>query len=274
MTTVFRALLWKEWRQLRALRWSAWGLGAMLPALLLAGAEAASRGVSPMGRLSSYSTPQILIEAVPFTFVVGLWPLLALLLGAQAFSGDRAAGTEGFLLERPVPRSLVWWARLASSTGSLLVVLAGTVLTWCAWVAATGGPAGSGWTGPVRLLALAGPAVAMVALMCAGTAASFLNAPLVAVLMGVILAAVPAAIAVVLSQVFPFARYRNAQIGGVVPWLLLAGYLVASFGAMCRGEPAGRHRVVRGSLTVVLALVIVLFTFAAVTPAADRKSVV
>src|SRR5437867_3987699 len=253
MTAVFRALMWKEWRQLRALRWSAWALGAMLPALFLAGAEAASRGLSPVGNLSSYSTTQILTEAVPFTFVVGLWPLLALLLGAQAFSGDRAAGTEGFLLERPVPRSLVWWARLASSTGSLLVMLAGPGMSGCAWVAPTGGPAGSGWTGPVRLLALAGPAVTMVALVCAGTAASFLNAPLVAVLMGVILAAVPAAIAVVLSQAFPFARYRNVEIGSAVPWLLLAGYLAASFGGLCRGEPSGRHRVVRGSLTIVLA---------------------
>src|SRR5437867_13077631 len=117
MTTVFRALLWKEWRQLRALRWSAWGLGAMLPALLLAGAEAASRGVSPMGRLSSYSKPQILIEAVPFTFVVGLWPLLALLPGAPAFCGDRAAGAESLLLERPRPRARVRVALHASLAG-------------------------------------------------------------------------------------------------------------------------------------------------------------
>ena len=92
----------------------------------------------------------------------------------------------------------------------------------------------------MRLLALAGPAVAAVALVCAITAASFLSAPLVAVLMGVVLAAIPAMGAVLLSQIFPFARYRGVLIGMIVPWLLLAGYLAASFSGLCRGEPEGQ----------------------------------
>src|SRR2546422_9588463 len=133
MSSVFKALLWKEWRQLLALRWSGCALGAALPAFFIAGAEAASRGLYPLGRVSGYSTTQILVEAVPYTLIIGLWPLLGLLLGAQAFSGDRAAGTESFLLERPVRRSLVWSARLLSSMGSLLVVVIGTFLAWSVW---------------------------------------------------------------------------------------------------------------------------------------------
>ena len=126
---MFRALLIKEWKQLRTLRWVGLCLGALLPPFLLVVAEAAKRGRLPFGQISDYSVEQLLTTALPF-LAAGLWGLLALLFTAQSFAGDRAAGTETFLLERPVPRNRVWWARLVAALGSLLLSIAVHVILW------------------------------------------------------------------------------------------------------------------------------------------------
>ena len=93
---MFSALIQKEWRQLRPLRWAGVGLGALIPLAFLAGAEAAHRGWAPLGTVSSYTFHNILLELVPWTFALGLWPLAALLTTAQTF----------FLLEAYLTRRL------------------------------------------------------------------------------------------------------------------------------------------------------------------------
>src|SRR5512139_2948104 len=104
---MLRALVWKEWRQLRALRWAGLALGLVLPVAFLAGAEAAKRGLL-FGRIGENASATIFLEVFPVTIALALWPLMALLLVSQAFAGDRAAGVEAFLLDRPVPRSRAW----------------------------------------------------------------------------------------------------------------------------------------------------------------------
>ena len=118
---MLRTLLWKEWRQLRQLRWVGAGLGMLLPMVALTAPTAARQGWIPFTQAGrGYSSNEVLMEALPLALVFGLWPLLALLMTSQSFSGDRSAGTESFLLERPVERSSVWLARTIASFGSTL----------------------------------------------------------------------------------------------------------------------------------------------------------
>src|SRR5689334_17593797 len=104
---MFKALLWKEWRQLVLIRWGGIAIGILLPLAFLAGAEMAQRGVLPTGSIDKYSSSDIMFEILPATLALGLWPLIAIMTAVQCFSGDRANGTETFLLERPIPRGRV-----------------------------------------------------------------------------------------------------------------------------------------------------------------------
>jgi hypothetical protein len=57
---MFRALLWKEWRQLALVRWGGIVIGALLPLAFTVGARLASRGVLPLGTLKAYSTRDLM----------------------------------------------------------------------------------------------------------------------------------------------------------------------------------------------------------------------
>ena len=119
---MFRALLWKEWRALRALRWFGWGLVPVL------GLGAVAR---EMGFLGQQVTSQDLIgDVLPVVFAIAIWPLLGVMCAAQAFAGDRIVGTERFLLERPVPRRSIWWSRLAACFLTVAVVALSHAMLW------------------------------------------------------------------------------------------------------------------------------------------------
>lgn len=263
-----RALMWKQWRELRALRWVCYGLGAASPLVLLAAAEAAVRGWLPFGKLSSYSTGTVLLEVAPAVMALGLWPLVALLMSAQAYAGDRADGTESFLLERPVPRGLVWRTRFLAALGSTAVVVAVTLASWSLLALTLGADPsiGQAW----KLFGFAGSLATAAAFLGGVAAASLLRAPLAGVLLGLILGVIPFAVASVFAGFFPFAQYRNLQLGFLVPWLLPAGYVAASFVVLCRGEPAGRGRWLRGGVALGIAAVCVPAAFAMAAPLAMR----
>ncbi len=87
---MFRALWWKEWRQLRLLRWSGLGIGLLLPPFLLVTAEAGERGWTVFGGIASYEAATVIQEALPKVMALAVWPLLALMTAAQAFAADRA----------------------------------------------------------------------------------------------------------------------------------------------------------------------------------------
>lgn len=124
----FSTLLWKEWRQLRAVRWSGALLGAVLLVILLASTLFGETG-SP--NALGYRTPSledVALDAAPVVFAGFLWPLICLLAAVQAFSGDRSARCEEFLLLLPVSRAKTWFARLLAASASYVVSAAASGL--------------------------------------------------------------------------------------------------------------------------------------------------
>ena len=268
---MFRALLSKEWRQLALVRWGGIALGALLPIAFIAGAELAQRGWLPTGTVKTYAPRDLMYEALPLALALALWPLIGLMSAAQAFAGDRAAGTEMFLLERPVPRAVVWRARLLASFGTLVAVIVATSALAAAAAALTGVPPGIGWSRSLILASL-GLGTGLLALLGGLVAASLLSSPLGAVLLGALLAAVPAMLAAQLATVFSMARIGDVPLGFVVPVLLLPAYLASSWLVFCRGEPSGRGRVRRAVTILGAALAGVLVLFAISAPIAVRMN--
>lgn len=256
---MLRALLWKEWRELRLLRLAGLALGLVLPLAFLLGAEAFRRGLSPFGKGGGYSNEDLFYSILPGALALALWPLLALLTVAQAFCGDRASGREAFLLERPVGRGRVFVARLLASFGSVLVIVVGT--------AAIGGTIARLTAGPphdstfVTQMLLLGLALSLVAVLSGLGAASLLQSPMAAVLLALLLAGIPFLLGTQLAGLFPLAALGNVPVGLVLPWLLLPAYALAGWLGLCRGEPAGRGRLGRSIGTIAGALGVVLLAF-------------
>ncbi len=169
-----------------------------------------------------------------------------------------------------MPRQRIWLARCLASLGSVALVALGTAAFWAALLAATGGPAPGRWIEPVRAMAIFGAPVTLVAFLGGIAAASLLGAPLIAVIVGLLLALLPFGLAALLVRFFPFARVGFVAVGFIVPLVLPGGYLVSSWLASCRGEPAGRHRARLGAGTLVLALLLAGALFVIAAPLAMR----
>jgi len=278
---VFRALLWKEWRQLRLLRWGGVGLGVVLPPLVILAAEGARQGWLPVASLTSYSTETVLRDAVPAFSSIFVWPLLALMFAAQAFATDRSEGTEGFLLARPVRRATVWRAKLVAAIGTTFVVLLLHWLFWwllMRWTGTTVGESGSvvlETSGNELWRNLGSDHVAGVLLSCvaflAGTAAgSLVRSPMQAILLGFALTLLPAGVAGFLGASFTAVRLGPFHLGWLFSALILVGYLASSYVVDCRGEPAGRGRLSRGMITVALSVLAVPVLLLAAAPTVIR----
>jgi hypothetical protein len=202
---------------------------------------------------------------VPLVFVA-VWGLVALMLTAQSFSGDRTDGTERFLLERPVPRSTTWRARLAASAGSLLALLA--VHVPYLWLLVDRVGDGRLPVPPGELITVAAAVVACA--YVGGLIAASMVGSLQATLVGAVFAALPWGLAMVLAGRFPYAFYRSISVGWAVPVLIPLGYVVASWAMLCRGEPEGRGRWRRGSVVLVAAVLLVPVAFVSAAPVAMR----
>ena len=263
------ALLWKESRQLRALCLAGLALGVVLPLASIAGASAARHGLAPLGKVGEDSTRTILLEILPAALALAVWPLAALLVTAQAFAGDRAAGVESFLLERPVSRTKTWLVRLVASLGATIAIAVGTGLIWTLFARAFAGPAPGDWSAAGQLFAIGGLMTAL-ALSGAVAAAALVAAPIAAVLLGLLLALVPVILAYVLGSRFPLAAIREVPLGVVVPWLLVPAFFLASWIAFCRGEPAGRGRVPRLTVVLSVTLAVTIVAFFSLAPLAVR----
>jgi ABC-type transport system involved in multi-copper enzyme maturation permease subunit len=261
---MFRALLWKEWRQLALVRWGGIVLGAVLPLAFTVGAQLASRGVFPLGKHQAYSTRDLMFEVLPAVLGLGLWPLMALMATAQGFAADRALGTENFLLERPVPRGRVWLSRLLTTFATLVLVIVVTAVLAMLTSYLASAPPAFGWMRWKQWTA-GGAALALVAYLGGTIASSLLTSPLGSVLAGAVLAGLPVFLALQLAASFPFARLADAPLG-LIAVLLLPAFVAASWASFCRGEPAGRGRVTRGLGLVSGVLAAVLVVFAILAP--------
>ncbi len=262
------ALFRKEWKQLRILRWAGISLGAAMPAIEAAGAEAGARGWLPFGKSPSWTAREVFGELTPAILFLVVWPLLSLVFVSQAFTGDAATGTESFLLERPVSRRRIWIARLSASVASTGALAALTGAVALSVAAATLGIEAVS-ARPVWVLAGAGLLITAVVAAAGLAAASFLRSPVGVVLLGLILAMVPAVWSILLASIFPHATlpFDLRPVGLFVPWLLLPGFVAASWTAATRGEPAGRDGRARAVRVLgVFALgVVVVFTSVAAT---------
>jgi hypothetical protein len=263
---MFKALWVKHWRQLRLFRWTAVGLGLLAPPLFLALAGASDRGWlfnSP----TQTSAATIIREVLPVTYAIALWPLLAVMAAAQVLVSDRAGGTEAFLLERPVPRSRVWAARVLATLGTTLAITACHVLVWWLWARFLVGPSAVGEGEAVGRMFLWGAVALAVALPAGVAAAAFARTPIQSVLLALVLTAIPVAIgALFAGPVFWFCRLRGVPVFAGIPVLLLLGYFVGSFVMDCRGEPAGRGRLRRGAVVLAAAFLALPVVFAATAP--------
>jgi hypothetical protein len=232
---------------LRALRWSLVGIGLALPAAFALAAKAAEKGWG-MEAFTGYSMRTILLEAVPAALGLGLWPLAAMVIAVQAFTADRADGTEAFLLDRPVSRAWVWTSRLVASLGSLgevVLVGLGMVLAF----AAIFGEAG------LSRRVLFASAVACAVLMLAAVVAalgatSLVSAALPAFLIALLLAATPVLAGVGGALIFPYASWQGIPLAGLAACLVGLAMPLASWVADTRGEPAGRGRRLRSAVVL------------------------
>jgi hypothetical protein len=263
------ALLWKEWRQLRALCLAGLALGVVLPLASIAGASVARHGFAPLGKVGEDATRTILLELLPAALAMALWPLGALLVTSQAFAGDRAAGVEGFLLERPVSRTRTWLARLLASLGATLAIAVGTGLIWALFAWTSVSPTALDWSSAGQLFALGGLLTALT-LSGAVAAAALVPAPVAAVLLGLLFSLIPVILAYVLGSRFPLAAIHGLRLGVVVPWVLVPAFFLASWIALCRGEPAGRGRVFRSSAVLSATLALSIATFFSLAPLVVR----
>lgn len=285
------ALLWKEWRQLRALRWSGVGIGLALPLFMVIGAEAGKAGLSPFGGVSSYSSHQLIVDAAPLLLALGVWPLMALLAGANAIAGDRAAGTENFLIERPLTRTRIHLARVLASIGTTVAIALGTLVPWAMIVQLLGGPQPSGWRELLSMMAVAGTVSCSFALLGAWLAATLVDAPILAALLGAIFGVLPVALAVPLIRFFPLAVYPRmllpfervpfpatpVTVSGIalhaatlVPLTLVPAFLFASWWASSRGEPAGGSRRRRAGFITIGAPLTALALFFGIAPLGNK----
>ena len=169
---MLRSLLRKEWRQLRVSRWAGAGFGLLLPLLLLALVGANDRGWLT-GIPTSTSAATVLGEVLPLALACGLWPLLTLMTAASALSADRAAGTDAFLLERPVARYRVWLARVLAALGTATAIAAANVAVWWLLSRLAAGTAYDElyWLGVMAKAGAVGIAVALAAGAAAGSLA-------------------------------------------------------------------------------------------------------
>jgi hypothetical protein len=131
-------------------------------------------------------------------------------------------------------------------------------------------PNATAWTTALLVLGIGATAGAFIAFVAGLVAGSLLNSPMQAVLLGLVLGVIPVGIAGFLTGLFPFAVYRWIPVGAVVPALLLIGYVFGSFYALCRGEPAGRRRWLRGIVPVGVALIAIPLAFVVSAPLAMR----
>ena len=115
-----RALMWKEWREQRAVMFAGLLVTILMPLFLFAGMSLRPRPVD-LGSLS---------EALPGLYVILLWPLFVAAAGAGTVASEIGDGTLGFLLSRPVSRVRVWVVKVLVAAATFSVVAVSSVAGW------------------------------------------------------------------------------------------------------------------------------------------------
>lgn len=245
---MFRALLRKSLSQARLVVLTGIGVTLAFPLLL-------GFGLQVMGATTT-TLQDALTTGWGFFLVLGFWPLWMWLITLQVFTGDRAAGAEAFLLERPVRSSQVWLARataswiafapfcLASLVGLGIVA---RLLGGLSWPALT---AGSGDL-------LAGAAAVMPLAFAAGAfSAACGPSGFSALYLAVLMAGLPLFPAYFAANLITRISFTIHPL--IAPLVMIEGvaavYLVTAFLMQAKGEPLGRGRLRRGFVTLAAGL--------------------
>lgn len=269
---MFRALWVKHWVQLRTLRWAGFGLCVVMPFFLWSGAAAAKRGWFPF-TVGGYSLTTLFGEALP-AFAVLLLAFLAVMFAAQAFAGDRSDGTDRFLLERPVPRTRVWQARILASLASIVWVSLGNAAYMLALVSIVNDGSVAGVFRNILMWVAAGLGLAVLGILGGMAAGEMAQTPMQGVMIGVVLAALPIGAVMFLASVFQFVLIKDAvHLAYVLAPILPLALILASYRAGCLGEPSGNGRIKRGLVVLVVAVVLTPALFAAAAPWVLRSAV-
>ncbi|MCU0230259.1 MAG: hypothetical protein MUC67_02650 [Acidobacteria bacterium] len=259
---MFRTLLGKALAQQRAIVASGIGTGALF-ALGLALAVGGVYGSGPVGADSAIGS------ALPLVLSLGVWPFWALLAFSQAFTADRASGTEPFLLDRPVPPRRLFGARFGAALTAWSAVTVATLgLAWFL-ARAVYGVSTESWPLLVAVGGLLSALAACGTLLAAALGAVSLAAALLGLMLG--LAALAAAVQFLRSHVVLF-----EAIGWFSLWPIALGVLsfpLAAWLAFTRGEPAGRGRARRAALVTGIASLAIAALFVAVTPSLIRLAI-
>jgi MFS family permease len=195
------------------------------------------------------------------------------MFAAQTFAGDRADGTERFLLERPVSRRKTWLARSLASLLSIVIVLVGNTLYMLALFALIDdGTAAAGYR-IIVLAGLIGLGLSVLGTIGGMAAGEMVRTPIQAVLVGAVLTALPLSFAVFMASAFDLVRAYGVHLAFVVAPILPLALILVSYRAGCHGEPSGRGRIVRGASVLGVALLIAPVLFAAAAPLVLRAGV-
>lgn len=257
---MFRALLWKEWREQRLVVAAGLVVAALMPFII--------EGASRLG--SRRPVADLMPQALMIAYALFLWPMLAGVTAGATIAGEIGERTIDFLFSRPVRRSTIWGAKVAMAIASFAAIVAGSI----GILAFVGLPLRAeislpaldlpGMTGIVLLLAAA--ALTLI-FACSVFFSSLLSRPLHATLLGIFSAVLLlAAIALVWSRLdlMPALEPQWMALDVLLSagLLLLCSLVIFTRGESLRDGRARRLGVMGGLVTLAAAIVVVPYTYA------------
>jgi hypothetical protein len=271
--TQLRTLIAKDLRQLRALRRAGFALHlVVLSVLVLLSVVSDEQGRTLFGARSP-ELGEALGHTAALLLAHGVWPLLALLASIQAFASDRTQAAESLLLSAPVPRTAIWSARAVAGVVSFAGMLVAGSALWILLATTLGKLDARDALLIVVDASTRSLAFQAIAFTSGAALVAFgLNA-LIALIGGAGLAAALYVLGRALPMLFVIDSFFGVPV--FVPTLTLPSIvlIVAAVVMFCRGEPAGRGRLLRGIVSVACGGVLVVAVFLAVAPRAVRAAV-
>lgn len=247
--TLLRALVRKDWTQHRTLRWFGIALSVATTPVMIAGAEATKRGWMPLAPASYGHDLESVFEASAIA-LSALWGVLSVLVCSHVLADDATGDGKSFLSNFPVRRRTVWFGNALSAALIVGACIASGYATWAMLAALLLGPTSIPTFG-VRAAALAGLGLIVLGAWCSVAARPLVKRASVAALAGVGLAGFLAVASIVLGLAFPHAVVGEVSVS--LWWPVIFGVpalAIASYRAVCTGEPSGHQRWRRWFVTV------------------------
>jgi hypothetical protein len=265
------ALAWKEWRQLRPIRWLGVLVASGLTVALLVYAASGGDPLELLGTApSNWTRIDQAMGGTLLTIVLLLWPTLAALSAVRIFARGREPQDDDFLLDKPLSRGTSWAAGVIVALSSWALAALAGLAVWLVATTLVGQRSATAWLTDdiVRYTVV----VTGLAFACALAAAAFRLSAFPAFLLAL---GVAAGLTIAVSPL-PNLFYVETVYGCPLQGWLWAIFIVsgasASWFAEVRGEPAGRRRLLRAA-TMLMSVVLAgtLLMMAGISPAARKR---